>query len=89
MLSLRVSVCILLFSSVVFAGKAKSRKDRSSSSSHGIDTAPAERSLDDWQKLSLEVLKLACNPIHLIDSGSRLVLDDLYHPQLEAPSAPS
>ena len=50
-------------------------------------------SLDYWQKLSLEVLKLVCNPIYLIDSGSRIVLArrlyDFYHPQLESFSAPS
>ena len=89
--NLLVMAAIILFSHLwlfsVFihaAGKGNDVRKRPStraSGSSGDD--PVLNSISQWQKQSLEVLKLACEQVHLVSSGSRSVLArrlyDHYH----------
>ena len=77
---------ILLCLTSVYA--VNNRKKRKHSSFHiGVDIAdidPVDRSMEQWQSLPTESIRLACDEAHLVSSGSRDTLVNslwcFYHP---------
>ena len=85
-------ILTLLFTSCCFdvmavrgRGGARKRPINDNSVPHVADIEPAARSRAQWELLSVEALRLACNNAHLVSSGARQTLIN----QLVAFYAPS
>ena len=70
-----VCLIILSLSLLLRAGKDKDVRKRPTTRATGnLADDPVSRSIAQWQKRSLEVLRLDCEQVHLVSSGSRAVL---------------
>ena len=87
--SLLMVIVLSIFCQFVWSGKDQDvRKRPSTRNTNSSEDDPATRSLAQWQRRSLESLRLNSDHLHLVSSGTRSVLArrlyDHYHHQPEA-----